>query len=190
MEKELPIVECLIKYNADVNKPNKYKHTPLHYAATSSLEIVKLLLQNAALEKFNSMGETPLHNAARYGRADIVQTLLDAGFNVNAQSPKKGHLVTMKTPLHSAIYAGFATDEERLKTIKLLVENKADRNLSIDQTRIQTPLSHAESYLSLCKHGFNDNEDNRANSVALMEKVVAYLKNWPSEKERDPDLHS
>ena len=68
----------LIAMNADVNKPG---WTPLHYAATTSqLATVRLLLDNYAYIDAESPNQTtPLMMAAKYGNAQTVQLLLEAG---------------------------------------------------------------------------------------------------------------
>lgn len=68
----------LIALNADVNKPG---WTPLHYAATTSqLATVRLLLDNYAYIDAESPNQTtPLMMAAKYGNAQTVQLLLEAG---------------------------------------------------------------------------------------------------------------
>ena len=68
----------LIALNADVNKPG---WTPLHYAATTSqLDTLRLLLDNYAYIDAESPNQTtPLMMAAKYGNAQTVQLLLEAG---------------------------------------------------------------------------------------------------------------
>ena len=68
----------LIALNADVNKPG---WTPLHYAATTSqVATVRLLLDNYAYIDAESPNQTtPLMMAAKYGNAQTVQLLLEAG---------------------------------------------------------------------------------------------------------------
>lgn len=48
----------------------------------------------------DSVGHTPLHWAAQYGSRATIQTLLDAGANVNAWGWYE------ETPLHSAAHWG------------------------------------------------------------------------------------
>ena len=75
----------LIALNADVNKPG---WTPLHYAATTSqLATVRLLLDNYAYIDAESPNQTtPLMMAAKYGNAQTVQLLLEAGADVQLKN--------------------------------------------------------------------------------------------------------
>ena len=68
----------LISRNADVNKTG---WAPLHYAATSAnLNTLRLLLDNFAYIDAESPNQTtPLMMAAKYGNAQTVQVLLEAG---------------------------------------------------------------------------------------------------------------
>lgn len=78
---QLPLVQLLIKHEAQVNKPG---WTPLHYAAThsgdASAPIVALLVENHAYVDAESPNRsTPLMMAARYGDVRVVKVLLEAG---------------------------------------------------------------------------------------------------------------
>lgn len=75
------LLRLMIRHGAEVNKPG---WTPLHYAATHaervSTEMVDLLLEeNAYIDAESPNGTTPLMMAARYGHADTVGLLLQAG---------------------------------------------------------------------------------------------------------------
>lgn len=78
------LLRQLIRKGAEVNKPG---WTPLHYAATqsdwSSVEMVELLLeQHAYIDAASPNDSTPLMMAARYGNAQTVKLLIDAGADV------------------------------------------------------------------------------------------------------------
>lgn len=78
---QLRLVQALIDRKAHVNKLG---WTPLHYAATHServaLEITRLMLEHHAyIDAASPNGSTPLMMAARYGRAEVVQLLLEEG---------------------------------------------------------------------------------------------------------------
>lgn len=78
---QLAVVQQLLAREAQVNKPG---WTPLHYAAThkgeASAAIVALLLEHHAYVDAESPNKsTPLMMAARYGDAQVVKLLLEAG---------------------------------------------------------------------------------------------------------------
>jgi ankyrin repeat protein len=81
----------------------------------------------------DSDGSTPLHCAVWKGHQEIVEFLLGAGADVNAQN-SNAHWGT--TPLHAAAHANQAA------IAKLLIENGADVNARDLEGR--TPLDHTD----------------------------------------------
>jgi ankyrin repeat protein len=73
-------IELLIQYGADMNQVDKSKLSPLHYAIQKQfLSAVKLLL--------NTDGELELftHLAASLKSKEILEILIDSGFDINGQ---------------------------------------------------------------------------------------------------------
>jgi len=67
-----------------LNLKDKRGLTPLHYAATNNLEVVKFFVQKGAdidAQGFN--GTTPLYSSARFGKIEIAKYLLDTGADIN-----------------------------------------------------------------------------------------------------------
>lgn len=93
----------LLREGADSNVLNYWGNTALHVAISyGHIEAVKALItvvQSATEAGY--LGDA-IHQAARWGRADIVKVLLDAGANVN--QPKDNG----SQPLHLAASAGNA----------------------------------------------------------------------------------
>ncbi len=99
-------IEKLISRGAEVNCKDINGNTPLHFAASSSKEVVALLIaKGAEVNARENDQSTPLHNAAGMGRAEIVKLLLAAGADINARN-KKGW-----TPL-GCVYARQAAQKE------------------------------------------------------------------------------
>lgn len=63
----------------DVNEPDDYGETPLHYAADSGhVSIIELLLRyGAEIDGRNRHRQTPLMRAAMFGHLEAVRFLLD-----------------------------------------------------------------------------------------------------------------
>jgi len=81
----------LIRQGAEVNKPG---WAPLHYAAThpgpASVEMVELLLEHHAyIDAASPNDTTPLMMAARYGNAQTVKLLIDAGADVTLRNQQE-----------------------------------------------------------------------------------------------------
>ena len=67
---------------ADVNKPDRYGRTPLHFAAASNnVEALEWLLGHGAEMELKTLEEcqTPLHYAARHDSIEAMKALLKKG---------------------------------------------------------------------------------------------------------------
>ena len=76
------IAEKLIERGADVNKPDQYGRTPLHFAAASNnVEALEWLLGHGAELELKTLEEcqTPLHYAARHDSIKAMKALLKKG---------------------------------------------------------------------------------------------------------------
>jgi len=106
----------------------------LHLAAYhgNQEQVVELLKQNLDPDERDTYGGTALHAAMFQDNLQIVQLLIDAGYDVNAIGPRNGY-----TPLHDAVWSN------NLPALKLLVEHGGD--LSIKGLDGNTPLSKARA---------------------------------------------
>ncbi|XP_031331829.1 uncharacterized protein LOC116162352 [Photinus pyralis] len=122
------IVSELLKKGFEINKRNDYGETPLllafHYGKWST---AKLLLANGADRNVVSYGVSLpcFHAFVCFGWDDMVLSMLEEGFDVNAKSHQG------LTPLH------VATQNKNLSTIALLLSHGADPT-ACDET----PLGH------------------------------------------------
>ena len=106
-------VRELIKRGADTNMDLR-EGTPLH--VTTSLEIVKLLLDNGArVNNAFECGYSPLYSACGRDNLGIVKEMLDHGADL-----KVGRMITGDTPLHAACAHG------HLDIVKELLDRGAD----------------------------------------------------------------
>ncbi len=129
----------------DVNIRDDHKATPLHFAAYSSAEAVKLLIKAGAdINTLDADGDPPLEWADEAENIETIKLLVDAGATWSRWSPLtyaavKGDLNAVKTlaknkneinkkddheatPLHFA--AAYATPE----VVQLLLNSGADTN--------------------------------------------------------------
>ena len=92
-------LERIIRDKSDlVNKEDKYKRTPLHWAARYGSERVfkSLIKKRVEINPVDEHGNTPLHLAAKFNFFNILRELLAKGADVNL-TDKNGN-----TPLHLA----------------------------------------------------------------------------------------
>lgn len=110
MQNDLNKVALALKYNSNINIPNKYGATALHWASGKSrYEIVTMILMasnknsdalNKIINAQDKNGKTPLHYAALYSYDHLNTKLL---LKNNANSSLKDN--EGRTPLHYAITA-------------------------------------------------------------------------------------
>lgn len=134
------IALLLLEAGAEVNQTG---WTPLHYAAASHTDaapgFVWLLLDkySAYIDAESPNGTTPLMMAARYGKTESVQILLEAGADLNT---------TNQQGLNAW---GFAQGSEHPDTIKLLqrvlAQRNAERPASLGKTQQTQPVSKTQS---------------------------------------------
>ncbi len=90
VEKNISLLNFLIKEGANVNIQSENGWTPLHFAAQeNSLEIVKVLLENGALLNVKDKnGNTALHTAIynSKGQGDVITLLLEGGADKNLKN--------------------------------------------------------------------------------------------------------
>jgi len=129
------IVERLIELGADVNgRAQNMENAPLQKAAwDNNLRCAKLLIE-AGADLNVGRGEdaygTPLHHAAWRGHDEMVTLLVDAGVNIEAVDN------THETPLC------FATDQQHIETMKLLLARGAEPNGAAGQPPLTDCVDH------------------------------------------------
>lgn len=77
--------ELLLRYlineaGIPINSINNFRMTPLHYAVSSGINTVSLLLNSGAfVDVQDSAGKTPLMSACSYNNVDVTKFLIDRG---------------------------------------------------------------------------------------------------------------
>lgn len=123
------IVELLISQNADANKPGKRGLLPLHIAAQRGSDtIVSMLIPVTSKARVRRTGISPLHMAVERNRDDVLETLIEAGFDVNAQlSEEQSQLYEDRRS--TALY--FAVINNNISAVRMLLAAGADPNLDV-----------------------------------------------------------
>ncbi|MFA6293187.1 MAG: ankyrin repeat domain-containing protein [Victivallales bacterium] len=116
---QYPVIEMLVKMNADIKQANTYGDTPLHKAAqTGDIKVLELLLNSGAiLWKNNAKGESPLTKAVSAGQVEAVRFLIRNKAELNTPDSKGD------TPLHKAAVKGDKA------IVKLLLDNGANAGI-------------------------------------------------------------
>lgn len=150
------IVKILLAKNADVNKANKSGLLPIHVAAKNGHnKIVALLIPETSRAKIVWCGISPLHFAAERNRDDVLETLIEAGYDVNAtlsDSWSKMYEDRRRTALYSAVV------NRNLEAASMLLEAGADPNLDIfNPLLVAARKACIEMVMLLIKYGANVN---------------------------------
>ena len=78
------MIELLLDRGADINTQDKWGVRPLHFAAITDLDILKLFARRGVdLNSVTENNESALIGATRYNRKSTVAFLLDQGVNLN-----------------------------------------------------------------------------------------------------------
>ncbi|XP_034274278.1 ankyrin repeat and SOCS box protein 2 isoform X1 [Pantherophis guttatus] len=123
------IVEFLLSQGADANKTNKDGFLPIHMASKKGYyEIVKMLLPVTSRTRIKRSGISPLHLAAERNHDDVMEELIDAGFDVNATlSFERSRLYEDRRT--SVLY--FSVFNNNVYATELLLEAGADPNVDL-----------------------------------------------------------
>mmetsp|Transcript_14580 Transcript_14580/g.22126 ORF Transcript_14580/g.22126 Transcript_14580/m.22126 type:complete len:340 (-) Transcript_14580:101-1120(-) len=126
--KNMDMVKYLVEKKADLELGDHHSTTPLIHAVKNkgNLPMVKFLVQaKANIEaRTSDTKNTPLCSAVFFNNADAVRYLLDIGANGNVWGYYGRHM-----PIH------FASKEELIPIVKMLVEEYGPYILSIDRKR-------------------------------------------------------
>ncbi|XP_070705811.1 ankyrin repeat and SOCS box protein 2-like [Pempheris klunzingeri] len=150
------IVELLLSQNADANKPGKTGLLPLHIAAQRGSDtIVSILIQNTSKARLRRTGISPLHLAAERNRDDVLETLITAGFDVNAQlSEERSNLYEDRRS--TALY--FSVINNNIDAVHMLLEAGANPNLDVFKPlMVAARMGCIETVTMLVEHGADIN---------------------------------
>ncbi|XP_018414904.1 PREDICTED: ankyrin repeat and SOCS box protein 2 [Nanorana parkeri] len=124
------IVEFLLSQGTDANKPNKDGFLPIHIASKKRDNdgIVSMLIPVTSRTRVKRSGISPLHIAAERNNDDILEELINAGYDVNfTLSFDRARLYEDKRS--TALY--FAVMNNNIYAARLLLEAGANPNVDI-----------------------------------------------------------
>lgn len=125
INKNIRIINMLLKYNAKINMQNNQGYSPLHLAVIyKNYDICKIITEyRNDNDKLNinikcNTGETALHLAVNFELCDIVLLLLKSGINPNLLDYDNEY-----SPLHYCIFI------DNINIIKYVIDFEADVNI-------------------------------------------------------------
>lgn len=145
------------KKRLNIDEPNDFKTTPLHYAIQFSqrTEVAKLLIDSGAnLNLQDRDGATPLSCAASRGNYEVVKMLLQEVDCDKSLTSRSG-----ESPLHHA------ASRADLETMKLLVEGGVATNLvgnAVCDSPLQTACENAKDHTEIVEYLLENGADLHA----------------------------
>ena len=134
------VVQMLLDGGADLNKADRDESTT-QYDALAHRDVVKILLDGVAKsDEADKNGNTPLHWAAKEGRKEVVEKLLDYWIHWE-ESNHVNEKVT--TPLQEAALQGHEDIVQTLQTYQLMLERMEGMEYldHMDPTFSATPMT-------------------------------------------------
>ncbi|XP_055042092.2 ankyrin repeat and SOCS box protein 2 isoform X3 [Misgurnus anguillicaudatus] len=172
------IVEFLLSQNADANKPGKTGLLPIHIAAqrgsdgyanflmskTSSLmgvpanmsvQLISMLIPATSKARVRRSGISPLHLAAERNRDDVLELLIEAGFDVNAML-SEDRMKMYEDRRSTALY--FSVINNNIDATTMLLEAGANPNLdTFNPLLVALRQGCVQTVTLLVEHGANVN---------------------------------
>ncbi|XP_071226536.1 ankyrin repeat and SOCS box protein 2-like [Salvelinus alpinus] len=166
------IVKLLLSQNADANKAGKKGLLPLHIAAQrgtdgktlltydfynydKSVNIVSLLIKATSKSRVNRSGISPLHLAAECNRDEVLEVLIEAGYDVNAMLSEDRSKMYED---HRSTILYFAVTNGNVEATTMLLEAGANPNLDTFNTLlVAVRQGSIELVTLLVEHGANVN---------------------------------
>ncbi|XP_067239989.1 ankyrin repeat and SOCS box protein 2 isoform X4 [Chanodichthys erythropterus] len=183
------IVEFLLSQNADANKPGKTGLMPIHIAAqrgndckdlgrtlknTRETNIVSMLIPATSKARVRRSGVSPLHLAAERNRNDILELLIEAGFDVNATLSDDRSMM-YEDRRSTALY--FAVMNNNIDATTMLLEAGANPNLdTFNPLLVALRQGCIQTVTMLVKHGANVNAYIPTHPTAFPAAVMFCMK--------------
>ncbi|HSW75865.1 MAG TPA: ankyrin repeat domain-containing protein, partial [Candidatus Saccharimonadales bacterium] len=131
------VAEKLVQEGVKIDSPNHKYETVLElFIKQGNARAVKKLL-NFGASAHTPYGDLLIYTAAKYGHADIIKIMLDAGIDKNAQTRYAGNTV-----LHNAVNTG------SVKMVRMLLDFGVDKTIKnfSGKTPLETAQNNMQTY--------------------------------------------
>jgi ankyrin repeat protein len=165
----------VVSGGGNVDRADPCGRTALHRASWYGYKnLVDFLLdKGASPNATDKLGFTPLHCAVMHSHLETAKALIHEGADVNWQTHKEGF-----APIHFA----FMAKEKKTRLVRLLIDHRADVNLTADPSGGKAPLHMAVVFADiglarlLLDNGADVNVRNKAGATPLHEAARMGLK--------------
>lgn len=177
----MAIIDALLSAGANINGLCRNGRTPLHevlaheVATESKKAIIQKFIKAKADVNAGNSDCSPLHTTAELGDPELVQILLNAGAQVDAQSKEGKNTTPLTIAISHTLHSIMRTNEQNcsntLEIIKLLIAKKANVNAVAEtgntllQLAVRTGSTAAVQLLLTA--GANVHETNNRKETAL-----------------------
>ena len=147
VENQLEAVQTLVKLGSNINTVNDVGGTPLSEAAELGyVDLVKFLISAGAKLCLEGQSEPVLNQSVISGNIEIVQTLLDAGADLNSPD------ALGNTALH------IAAAKNDVEIVKMLIKAGADTKIRrvLDETPLETARNSGSTEAEQILAGLDD----------------------------------
>ncbi|XP_028809298.1 uncharacterized protein LOC114763708 [Denticeps clupeoides] len=150
------VVALLLSNKADVNRTNKAGLTALHIAAKNGhVRIVSMLIPRTSRTVIRRSGISPLHLAAERNRDEVLEVLIESGFDVNATLSLEWSKM-YEDRRSTALY--FAVRNSNLEAVEMLLDAGANPNMDFFKPLlVAVRKGNMEMVTLLVEHGANVN---------------------------------
>ena len=179
---DIRIFKLLLENVADINSTNYTLDENALFASCnkqSNKEIFKILVSNGAnINEKQNNGDNLLHEACKNGRLDIVQYLIEQGFNTNEENIHFFNNIFSNHEGHSPLAIAYENNEFEIVDFLISIGAKFNEYETVESPLIYASksgdISRVKQYIS---EGIDVNTPDSSNKTSLMHALNKIGKN-------------